>query len=51
MSKKKEKLAAIIAILAVFVLLCMSCAVPVPLMLPIADSCPGSVVIDVPIFI
>jgi len=42
MNKKKEKVAALVAILVVFVLLCMSCAVPIPLMLPVVEShsCP-----------
>tara|TARA_R100000781_G_scaffold104548_2_gene68286 strand:+ start:1235 stop:1378 length:144 start_codon:yes stop_codon:yes gene_type:complete len=38
MNKKKEKIAAIVAILVVFALLCMSCAVPIPLMIPIVDG-------------
>ena len=43
MNKKKEKIAAIVAILVVFALLCMSCAVPIPLMIPIVD---GDVVVE-----
>ena len=38
MNKKKEKIAAIVAILVVFALLCMSCAVPIPLMIPIVEE-------------
>ena len=38
MNKKKEKIAAIVAILVVFALLCMSCAAPIPLMIPVAEE-------------
>ena len=35
MNKKKEKLLAITAVLTVFTLMCVSCAAPIPLPLPI----------------
>jgi len=38
MNKNKQRMAALVAILIVFALLCMSCAVPIPLMIPIVDG-------------
>ena len=38
MNKNKQRMAALVAILIVFALLCMSCAVPIPLMIPVVDG-------------